>query len=323
LEFHEALRARATLNQEVRAFFIQRDFLEVETPILVPSPGTDVFLDVFETEFRSPDFSEKRYLQTSPEFAMKALLVKGCRKIYQITKAFRNGESSERHNTEFTILEWYRANDGVDTIIEDVKNLVVQTCKIPPEKFRTITMADLFIESCQIDIREAQTKKTLEIALKKTVGLPSFVNSNSTYDWNDLFFHTLVKYVEPHLEKMGTVFVTEWPTRLAVLAQTNQNDPRVADRFELYIDGLEIANGFQELRDVDEQRSRFEEDNLERKRLGKPELPMPTAFLNALKEGLPKSAGVALGMDRLLMVAENSQNIHDFLPFAYRPNFQR
>lgn len=322
MKFQDAIRARANLNKRVRTFFEQRDFLEVETPILVPSPGTDVFLDVFKTEFRSASsaFSEKRYLQTSPEFAMKALLVKGCKKIYQITKAFRNGESSPRHNIEFTILEWYRADDDLDAIIEDVKNLVTQTCDIHPDSFRTISMTDLFLQSCQIDIRDAQTKTTLEDALEKTVGLPSFANSKNTYDWNDLFFHTLVEYVEPYLETLGAVFVIQWPTRLAVLAEKNKQDPRVADRFELYIDGLEIANGFQELRDADEQRSRFEEDNIERKRLGKPELPMPEAFLAALKKGLPKSAGVALGVDRLLMVSQKSQNILDFLPFAYRPD---
>lgn len=250
---------------------------------------------------------------------MKALLVKGCKKIYQITKAFRNGEASSRHNIEFTILEWYRANENLDAIIEDVKNLVVLTCDIPPEDFRTITMTDLFLQSCQIDIRDAQTKESLELALENSVGLPSFANSKNTYDWNDLFFHTLVQYVEPYLETLGPVFVIEWPTRLAVLAQKNPEDPRVADRFELYIDGLEIANGFQELCDAEEQRQRFEEDNLERKRLGKNLLPMPEAFLDALKEGLPRSAGVALGLDRLLMVSQNSQTIQDFLPFAYRP----
>ncbi len=318
MDFHESLRARADLNQTIRRFFVQRNFLEVETPILVRSPGTDVFIDVFETSFQSANLFEKHYLQTSPEFAMKALLAEGCKQIYQITKAFRNGETSNRHNPEFTILEWYRADENLDVIIEDVRQLVSLTCEIPVDAFSKVTMNELFLASCQIDIRDSQTKNTLKAALEKGVGLPSFAKSNNSYDWNDLFFHTLVEYVEPYLKSLGSVFVVEWPTRLAVLAQKNEEDPRVADRFELYIDGLEIANGFQELTHPGEQRKRFEEDNQERGRLGKPKMPMPEKFLHALEKGLPKSAGVAVGVDRLLMVSKNSENINDFLPFAYK-----
>ena len=319
MNFHDRLRARDKLNQKTRGFFQARDFLEVETPILVPSPGTDVFIDVFESEYVTPFAREKCFLQTSPEFAMKTLLVKGCKKIYQITKAFRNGEVSDTHNVEFTILEWYRAEENLDAIIEDVKELVMETCSFPASDFSMMTMNALFLASCQIDIVNSQTKSSLENALINSVGLPAFAKTNKDYDWNDLFFHTLVEYVEPFLATLEAVFVTHWPIRLAVLAQQNSEDPRVADRFELYIDGLEIANGFQELRDAKEQRRRFEEDNEERKRLGKKQLPLPEDFLSALEQGLPRCAGVALGLDRLLMVSSGCSTISDLLPFKFRP----
>lgn len=317
--YKKNLHARANLNRRIRSFFDARDFLEVETPILVKSPGTDIFLAPFETLFQGASVPETLYLQTSPEFAMKELLVEGCERIYQLTKAFRNGEYSERHNIEFTILEWYRTNEDLSKIIEDVRDLVIELSDLKVSDFTTCTMASLFEETCGFDIRDAQTHATLYAALQQSVGLPYFVSENSTEDWNDLFFDTIVRYIDPYLEKLGAVFVTEWPTRLAVLAEKNESDPRVAKRFELYIDGLEIANGFQELRDVDEQRSRFESDNLERVQLQKPPLPIPIRFLEALKKGLPHSAGVALGVDRLLMISMDEKNIQNLLPFSFKP----
>ena len=297
---------RHLLNRQIREFFFAEEFVEVETPLLVPSPGTDVYIDPIQVDVTTRDGVSPRYLHTSPEFAMKRLLGEGHQKIFQLCKAFRDGEQTARHAFEFTILEWYRAGVEVDVIIDDVERLcrsvlpekiVVGGRDVALAQWPRLSMSTLFVETCGFDILETQTDDSLRAAVDASVGL----NARAGDDWDSMFFDLWVRVIDPALEKMGAVFVTDWPARLAVLAERDLADPRRAKRFELFIAGLEIVNGFQELTDPVEQRARFVEDNTTRRSQGRPELPMPEAFLLSL-EKMPRSAGVALGVDRLLML---------------------
>lgn len=306
------LELRQNLHRQIRAYFGDQEFLEVETPQLVDEPGTDVFLDplpaIYSTE---PGGREtKKWLHTSPEFKMKALLVAGHERIFQITKAFRNGEVSKKHRPEFSILEFYRAWEPVQTVIQDVEN-IVSTFLGLDEPIERITMQELFLESCGIDILAAQTRESLISACQKG-GLRVRLDG----DWDQIYFELMIAYVEPFLESMRAVFVTRWPVRQAVLAAACEDDARAAERFELYVNGLELCNGFQELCDPDEQRRRFDEDIERRRELNYPELPMPEEFLRKLSQGLPPSAGVAVGLDRLLMLKLGTEDIGDVIALS-------
>lgn len=307
-----AAHQRARLNQSIRRFFEHRGFLEVETPHLVPAAGTDPYIDPIEVR------PQESYLHTSPEFAMKELLVDGLERIYQLCHVWRDGERTPLHNPEFTILEWYRAGVGYGEIIDDVEDL---TRLLLPERleirvagyegavdlttpFRRVTMREAWMEACGIDPVETAGHHA---ALCRAAGVTRWER------WDELFFDLMLERVEPWLKEQGAVFVTEWPTQLAVLARKCAHDPRVAERFELYVGGIELANGFGELTDPTEQRARFEADNEERRALGKPEQPIPERFLSALERGLPESSGVAMGVDRLLMLTTSSASIDDVL----------
>lgn len=302
------LRARARLNQQIRAFFDERDFLEVETPLLVDAAGTDPYIDPVGATLTVGRDVRRMSLHTSPEFAMKELVAAGLERIYQLCHVWRDGEITALHNPEFTILEWYRAGVGYDAIMDDVEALVASALDEPRE-FGRITMREAWIEACGVDpVATAGDRDALAAA-----------SGNRRWRrWDELFFDLMLERVEPWLAAQGPVFVTEWPAQLAVLARRCPHDPRVAERFELYVDGVELANGFGELTDADEQRERFDDDNAQRRELGKPEQPLPERFLDVLRSGLPDCAGVALGVDRLLMLQTGTTQIADVLPFAQR-----
>ena len=274
----EAVLARAELVAGFRAWFQAEGFIEVETPALVDAPGTDVHLEPFFTRFSG--MGEHRpqdlYLHTSPEFAMKRLLVAGAERIVQIGKVWRNGEWTARHHPEFTMAEWYRAYADWTAVMADVEQLVSATLGLELP-FERVTVAEAFRAHAGVDV---------------------FAPAGP--DWEDRFHELLVTQVEPRLE--GAVFLTHYPRQLAVLSRVSDDDPRVAERFELYVDGVELCNGFTELNDPVEQRLRFEQDAAERARRGLPALPIPEAFLADLAAGMPPSGGVALGLDRLLML---------------------
>ncbi len=295
---------RDALLVYLREFFGARAFLEVETPNLVTEPGTDRYLEPLE--------AGERYLHTSPEFAMKRLLVDGFERIFQIAKVYRDGEVGALHNPEFTILEWYRAWEHVEAIIADVEALVSGYLDIEPG-FEKITMQDLFLEVLDIDILALDTSETLRKRVIEVGALQPPENRR----WDEIFFELMVTHIDEALRARGPVFVTHWPVSQAVLACKDPDDPRVALRFELYVDGLEIANGFEELVDPVEQRARFEDDLRQRRQQGLDALPMPTDFLNALERGMPPSAGVALGLDRLLMLRMGASRIDEVAPFAW------
>jgi lysyl-tRNA synthetase class 2 len=333
----DALRLRADANKTIRAFFDERDFLEVETPNWVAAPGTDVHLAPVQTSHENLTSnavyarrSAPGYLHTSPEFAMKRLLVDGLERIWQMCKVWRNGELTPLHNPEFTILEWYRAGEPVAAIMDDVEALALTLLgnRVQDHEFSVaieapferVSMQQVVEQACGFDLLDALEFGSLYEVCQDNALLSnrSLERAAKIKQWDELFFELQVTYIDPYLAQKGAVFITDWPAPLAVLAKKNPGDERVAQRFELYIGGVELANGFQELTDPVEQRRRFEEDLKMRHERGLPELPMPERFLEALQRGMPESSGVAVGVDRFLMIMAGVDDIREVAPFAMR-----
>ena len=301
------LAARASIVRDVRAFFESRGYLEVETPLAVPCPGLDLHLDAFEVvPAGGPTASAPRFLSTSPEYQMKRLLVDGHPRIFQITRAFRAGELGARHNPEFTILEFYRANASVLAIMRDTEQLVAR-----------VTGGSVKVDGRSIDVRPPFACMTVCEAYERFAEIPPSETLRLAEHDEDRFFFLLVDVVEPALAKLDhAVFLTEYPATQASLARRKPGDPRVAERFELYVAGVEVCNGFGELTDAVEQRARFVHDQQERARRGKPVYPLDERFLEALARGMPDSGGNAIGLDRLVALATGSTSIRDVLAFA-------
>lgn len=318
----EALRARADINRQIRSFFDDRDFLEVETRAWTEAPGTDPHLAPMRADYCQDagcERSRRGYLHTSPELKMKRLLVHGAGPIYQLGRVWRNGEITDLHSPEFRLLEWYRPWQSVETIIDDTERLVGRILdggdrSVEPPIER-MTMREVVDGACGFDILEALDVDSLRREIERRDLLSD--RHLEAARWDELFFSLTIEHLDPYLSKQGAVFVTRWPKPLAILARSKADDPRVAARFELYIDGVELANGFGELTDPDEQRRRFVADNDARRAIDHPVLPIPRAFVRALRYGLPPSAGVALGVDRLLLLStDGADAIRDVAPFA-------
>ena len=294
------LRGRAEVLRVTRDFFDQHAFVEVETPLAVPSPGLDLHLDAFEVL----GAGAPRWLVTSPEYQMKRLLAGGLPRIYQICRCFRREERGALHQPEFTMLEWYRAFAGSETVMRDTERLVANVAAELHDGARTIpargTPVDVSPPWRRITVREA-------LATYASANMDTLVGDE------EAFWRTWIEHVEPNLGTGRPVFVTRWPARMASLARLHDDDPTVADRFEAYVDGVELCNGFGELVDPVEQRQRLERDRAERAALGKPVYPIDERFLAALEEGLPTCGGNALGMDRLVMLALGVTDIEDTL----------
>jgi elongation factor P--(R)-beta-lysine ligase len=298
------LDARARIVLEVRAFFESRGYLEVETPLAVPCPGLDLHLDAFEVIPTPP--GAPRFLSTSPEYQMKRLLAEGHERIFQITRAFRVGELGDRHNPEFTILELYRAHAGVDAIMRDTEQLVAR-----------VTGGAVRLDTRTIDTRPPFARMTVCEAYERFAATPAEETLRIAEHDEDRFYRLLVETVEPALAALDhAVFLTEYPATQASLARRKPSDPRVAERFELYVAGVELCNGFGELTDAIEQRARFVHDREQRARCGKPVYPIDERFLEALERGMPESGGNAIGLDRLVALATGSTSIRGVLAFA-------
>jgi lysyl-tRNA synthetase class 2 len=296
------LADRARVVRDVRAFFESRGYLEVETPLAIPCPGLDLHLDAFEVSPAAPP----RFLSTSPEYQMKRLLADGYERIFQITRAFRAGEVGDRHNPEFTILELYRANAGVDAIMRDTEQLVAR-----------VTGGTVTLGAWTVDVRPPFARMTVCEAYERFANVAPDETLRLAEHDEDRFFFLLVDVVEPALAKLDhALFLTEYPATQASLARKKPSDPRVAERFELYVAGVEVCNGFGELTDAVEQRARFVHDQEERARRGKPVYPLDERFLEALARGMPDSGGNAIGLDRLIALATGSTGIRDVLAFA-------
>jgi len=302
-----ALRARAALLQQIRDFFRKRDVLEVDTPLLASTTATDPHLHSLSLDVDG----QHLYLQTSPEFAMKRLLAAGSGPIYQLGKVFRADESGRWHNREFTLLEWYRPGMDEHGLMDEIEALVLPVLEPAgiSEAARRVTYRELFRERLDVDPLSAPVTALQGLAARHldTGGLEL-----SRDGWLQLLFSHVI---EPDLE--GLVFVEQFPASQSALAQlaTDREGHTVARRFELYVNDLELANGYYELGDSGEQRHRFERDNAERGRGGHERMPVDERLLSALDAGLPDCAGVALGVDRLLMLRCGARHIHEVLPF--------
>ena len=310
------LRQRAALLQRIRNFFVQRGIVEVETPQLLTGCAPELH--------QEPINCQRWFLQTSPEMAMKRLLAAGMGPIYQICRAFRADECGQLHNPEFTILEWYRPGWSYGQLMEEVEALlwyVLVPNRSPEAQARNLTFAEAFQQLLGLDPFSATTTELAAACGQKAgqeqkAGQADGSALVSTLDRAEMLDWLTVERLEPGLAKMGgAVFLRDFPPSPSAMAQTDPGPPAVAKRFELYFEGVELANGYQELLDEQEQRQRFVETNQQRQRLGKPLLPIDETFLQALASGLPACSGVALGLDRLIMLAVGVKNIQDVMAF--------
>jgi len=304
------LRARAELLAEIRRFFADRDCLEVETPALSAAASTDPALSSFMLAYSGPaaPADGRLFLHTSPELAMKRLLAAGVGDIYQIARVFRDGEAGRWHNPEFTLLEWYRLGLDHWRLMDEVEALVGGLMPGAPPYAR-VSYSELFERHLAIDPLAAGHNELERIA--RAHGITP-VGGLDAGGWRDLLFSHVI---EPALRPAGGVFVYGFPADQAALARLDPADPRVACRFELYLKGVELANGFYELSDAAEQRRRFDEDLAARQAQGLSQVPADRRFLAALASGLPDCSGVALGVDRLLMLMTGARHIEEVLAF--------
>ncbi|NLS14016.1 elongation factor P--(R)-beta-lysine ligase [Vibrio sp. SM6] len=304
---------RAAILAQIRHFFAERAVLEVDTPAMSHATVTDIHLDTFKTEFVGPGYPKGTmlYLMTSPEFHMKRLLAAGYGSIYQISKAFRNEENGRYHNPEFTMLEWYRIGFDHHQLMDEMAELLslVLHCETPTR----LTYQQAFLQVlgvCPLEASMAQLK-TAAAAL----GLSDIAEPETC---RDTLLQLLFSVgIEPKIGQSAPVFVYDFPATQAALAKINPADPRVADRFEVYFKGIELANGFHELDDATEQLARFEADNATRALKGQSVQPIDRHLLAALESGLPACAGVALGVDRLIMLALQCDHIEQVIAFPF------
>ena len=310
------LRRRALLTQGTRAFFAGRGYSEIETPYAVPTPGEEVHLRVFRTEREHPDGRrEPLWLHTSPEFAMKKLLVAGAGPIFQLARVWRNGEGSDLHAPEFTMLEWYSPGADMGSLIDETAAYLravlppVVTCRgvtTDLSRIERLTVAEAFARYVGADVLATADDAP---ALANAAGMR--LRENET--WEDLFFRLLLERIEPQIGRSHPTFLTHWPAAQAALARRDPADPRVAERFELFVCGIELANAFVELTDAEEQRARFEADRARRHAVFGADWPLDEDFLAALTLGMPPCAGIALGFDRLSMIAAGASSIDQVL----------
>jgi lysyl-tRNA synthetase class 2 len=325
----KTLKARAKLLQCVRHFFDEREIIEVETPALSLHSVTDPYLKAFSTI--DPISGKTYYLQTSPEYAMKRLLCAGMPSIFYLGKAYRAEEKGRLHNAEFTMLEWYHLDFAMQDLIDEVIALINTIVRHAREgghpwaqwtpafagvtgkttddfSSQQFTYQAIFEKYCHFDPLSISITALKDFANQKNLQCP---------DWQDKdewLMYLFSECIEPQL--ITPTVVTHFPASQAALAQKDKNDPRVALRFEVYIQGIELANGFQELSDPIEQRARFEKDNRKRETLGFQKMELDERLLSALESGLPECSGVALGLDRLFMLALHKNAISEVMAFT-------
>jgi len=323
-----AARARVRLQSAIRGYFAAEGFDEVETPCMVPAPGMEPHIRAFEAPFvpETPEGRERTlYLHTSPEYAMKRLLALGFERIFQLCKVFRNGEIAPHHNPEFTMLELYRAGADYGALMRDLEALLVRAAQAVTGKdhlkaegrrvplmrpFERLTVRDAFLSRTGLDLQNLKD----EASLRSAAEAKGHRFSPGATEFDDVFFQLFLTKVEPTLGMERPTFLIEYPASMASLARLKPGDPEVAERVELYVGGVELANGFSELTDADEQRRRLIEEQGLRRRLGKPVYPLDEAFLQAVGK-MPPSAGIALGLDRLLMLCLGARRIEEVLLF--------
>lgn len=304
-----ALQQRAVLIAQIRSFFAERGVLEVETPLLSRVAATDLHLDSFIVEPHND--SEKRYLQTSPESAMKRLLAAHGQPIYQLCKAFRADEYGSRHNPEFSMLEWYRPGFSIEELGREVADLIASVTGITTVKWTDYRQ--LFMQQLQVDPWQCSVDELASVAADK---LSTRIEDTDVNTWLDLLFSHLV---EPQLGEDCQQFIYGYPPDLAAqsrITRDSENRP-IAERFEVFVGGIELANGYYELIDAKELRSRMTSDICSRRDRDKTPVPEDERLIAALEHGLPECAGVALGVDRLIMIALGAARVSEVISFDW------
>ncbi len=311
---HQALQLRARLYAMIREFFAQRDVLEVETPMLSTAANTDPNIDSFSTNFNGhvDAGSRERWLRTSAEFPMKRLLAAGVGDCYELGRVFRNGEAGGRHNPEFTMLEWYRVGWDHHRLAQEAVELVRCALALVGKQVEIVeySYCDLFIAHVQVD----PFRSSLDQLIAALGELSIDPKQMTRDDWLDLL---ITHRIQPALPRDQLTLVHDWPASQCALARIRPGDPPLAQRFELYLGNLELANGYHELIDADEQHERFENDNRRRRERGLCELPIDDKLCEAMRDGLPDCAGVALGIERLLMAMADTDSIGDVVAFPF------
>ena len=312
----EMLRRRSELTMAIHSFFQGQDFVHVETPLVSCDTVVDQHIEpvpILRSSFTGSALDDRpMWLQTSPEFAMKRLLASGMDSIYQICKAFRQGEQGARHNPEFTMLEWYRCGDGLQEGMQLLSEFAAAILKRPQSEM--VSYQDAFLKHAQIDPFTQSDKELAELCRSKIKIAERFSEEQARDFWLDLI---LVHLVEPHLGFNAPTIIYDWPASQSALAIVRADQPPVAERFELYVDGVELANGYHELLDSDELLKRNEHVNRQRLADGNAALPEESRLLNAMRAGMPACAGVAVGLDRLLMVMTGAESITDVMAFGF------
>jgi len=295
--------------QSLRAFFAARDVLEVETPILSPSAITDPQLQSFSIRFRQRDF----YLHTSPEFYMKRLLAAGSGDIYQVARVFRDDELGRYHSSEFSLLEWYRIGFDHHRLMDEIEQLLASLLFDERLQIKRVSYQQAFLQQLQVDPLDIDVPGLKQCAEKFNLEVPQGMAGDDKDIWLDWL---MVECIAPAFAKDEFTFLYHYPASQAALARLDEKDPRVANRFELFFGELELANGFYELTSAQQQVQRFHQENRVRKLRGQKEMPIDYALIAALDAGLPECAGVAIGLDRLLMVLMESEKIQCVMAFG-------
>ncbi len=305
------LLKRAAILADIRRFFADRGVLEVDTPAMSQATVTDIHLVPFKTRFVGPGAAQGMdlWLMTSPEYHMKRLLAAGSGPIYQMNRSFRNEEAGRHHNPEFTMLEWYRPHYDMYRLMNEVDDLLQQILEC--DNAETLSYQQAFIRCLNIDPLSAEKEALVTVA--ETLGVGDLAAAE---DDRDTILQLLFMLgVEPNIGQDKPAFVYHFPASQASLAEISTEDHRVAERFEVYYKGIELANGFRELTDAREQRQRFMQDNRRRADKGLPQQPIDQLLLDALEHGLPDCSGVALGVDRLIMLALKAESLSEVIAF--------
>lgn len=307
--------ARASMLRLIREFFYNKKVLEVETPLLCKGTITDPYINPI-TVHLSLDKKDTRYLQTSPEFMMKRMLAANYGSIYQICKAFRSDEKGRLHNLEFSMLEWYRVGFDDVKLMQEVDELLQLILEINPAKY--ISYRDLFLKHLKVNPNDANLKDIKKIAINHFSKLnlsKNIIESYNKSDWLNLLFDTII---QPELKGNHAWIVFDYPEFMSALAKKSNNiyGELVAKRFEVFVNGIELGNAYNELQDANEQISRFTNDNELRKNIDVDQMPIDNELINALKHGIPECAGIAIGLDRVLMLKLKAESIHDVISFT-------
>ena len=319
------LHLRSRVLRTIRNFLEEGGFIEVETPHLVLASSQEVHIEPFQC---LAEDGSTMFLHTSPELHMKRLLAGGFERVFQLCRCFRSGEQSRCHNSEFTMLEWYRTHAGYEDIMADTESLVASVAEkvigstvfsyqgqqvdvTPP--WKRVTVHELFEELAEIDLSACCEEQDFRVRATES----GFSSVRETDDWEEIFFKILIERIEPAIANMGPSFVLEYPASMAAQARPKEEDPGVAERVEAYIGGLELANGYTELNDPVMQRQRFGEARKKRLKRGGVAHPMDSNFLEMMSQEMPPAAGIALGVDRLVMLLTNSRSIDQVIAFGF------